>query len=390
MNFKQNKKLLVIAFLAIFSGTALYYNSTKKEEFIFLTEKSKIGNIEQVVTATGTIRSNNRVEVGAQVSGKITEITVKLGQKVKKGDILAKIDSSTQENDLNKLKSMLSDYKTQYESKKIEFNIKEQQYIRGKELYKLSSISLDDLDTLKLNYYNAKAQLNEIKEKINQSNIEIKTAEKDLSYTTITSPIDGVVISIPVSEGQTVNSMQTAPTIVQVADLNTMLIKAEISEGDITKLKEGQEVEFTVLSDLDKIYKGVISSIDPADTTLTDNEYNESISKTDAVYYYANIIVNNSDSDLRIGMTATNTIKINKIENTLTVPNLAVHKKGGKTFVSILEDKNKIVEKEVKIGLSDNFNTQIIEGLTAGEDILLNKVTNQKIKETSSSRPPRF
>lgn len=390
MNFKQNKKLILIAFLAIFSGTALYYNSAKKEEFIFLTEKSKIGNIEQVVTATGTIRSNNRVEVGAQVSGKIIEITVKLGQKVKKGDILAKIDSSTQENDLNKLKSILSDYKVQYESKKIEFNIKEQQYLRGKELYKLSSISLDDLDTLKLNYYNSKAQLNEIKEKINQSNIEIKTAEKDLSYTTITSPIDGVVISIPVSEGQTVNSMQSTPTIVQVADLNTMLIKAEISEGDITKLKEGQEVEFTVLSDLNKKYTGIICSIDPADTTLTDNEYSESIGKTDAVYYYANIVVDNTDNSLRIGMTATNTIKINKIENTLTVPNLAVHKKGGKSFVSILEDKNKIVEKEVKIGLSDNFNTQIIEGITAGEDILLNKVTNQKIKETSSSRPPRF
>lgn len=390
MNFNSKKKLITLLFLAVLGGTALYYSHNKKDEFIFLTEKSKIGNIKQVVTATGTIRSNNRVEVGAQVSGKITEITVKLGQKVKKGDILAKIDSSTQENNLNKLKSILSDYKTQYESKKVEFNIKEEQYLKGKELYKLNSISLDDLDNLKLNYYNAKAQLNEIKEKINQSNIEIRTAEKDLSYTTITSPLDGVVISIPVSQGQTVNSMQTAPTIVQVADLNTMLIKAEISEGDITKLKEGQEVEFTVLSNLEKKYKGIISSIDPADTTLTDNEYNESINKTDAVYYYANIIVDNTENDLRIGMTATNTIKINEIENILTVPNLAVHRKNGKTFVSVIEDKNKITEKEVKIGLSDNFNTQIIEGLSAGEEILLNKVANQKVKENSNSRPPRF
>lgn len=315
----------------------------------------KRGNIAQTVIATGTIRSNNRVEVGAQVSGRITKLNVVLGQEVKKGDLIATIDSMTQENDLEKAKSQLSSYEKQLESKKVNLEVKKSKYNRASNLYKVKSISQDDYETAKQEYADAKSGVSELEELIKQAKIEVKIAETDLSYTVITSPIDGVVVSIPISEGQTVNSMQSAPTIVQVADLKKMLIKPEISEGDITKLKKGQEVEFTILSLPEKVYKAKIDSIDPATTTLTDDEYEESASDTEAVYYYANVIVDNKDNNLRIGMTTTNTIKVAEAKDVITIPTTALYKKGDKYYVRTLGEKEVVEEKEVKIGINDDM-----------------------------------
>ena len=363
--------------------------SNKKEKTIFLTDEVKRGNIAQTVIATGTIRSNNRVEVGAQVSGRITKLNVVLGQEVKKGDLIATIDSMTQENDLEKAKSQLSSYEKQLESKKVNLEVKKSKYNRASNLYKVKSISQDEYETAKQEYADAKSGVSELEELIKQAKIEVKIAETDLSYTVITSPIDGVVVSIPISEGQTVNSMQSAPTIVQVADLKKMLIKPEISEGDITKLKKGQEVEFTILSLPEKVYRAKIDSIDPATTTLTDDEYEESASDTEAVYYYANVIVDNIDNNLRIGMTTTNTIKVAEAKDVIAIPTTALYKKGDKYYVKILGEKEVVEEKEVKIGINDDMNTEIKSGLKEGEKLIL---TEMKAGEgiVKSTRPPRF
>lgn len=363
--------------------------STKKEKTIFLTDNIKRGNIEQTVIATGTIRSNNRVEVGAQVSGRITKLNVVLGQEVKKGDLIATIDSMTQENDLEKAKSQLSSYEKQLESKKVNLEVKKSKYNRASNLYKVKSISQDDYETAKQEYADAKSGVSELEELIKQAKIEVKMAETELSYTIITSPIDGIVVSIPISEGQTVNSKQNTPTIVQVADLKKMLIKPEISEGDITKLKKGQEVEFTILSLPEKIYKAKIDSIDPAMTTLTDDEYEESVSDTEAVYYYANVIVDNIDNNLRIGMTTTNTIKVAEAKNVIAIPTTALYKKGDKYYVKTLGEKEVVEEKEVKIGINDDINTEIKSGLKEGEKLILSEM---KAGEgiVKSTRSPRF
>ncbi len=389
MTLKINKKKIIILIVIIGTVFLLFARAAgKKDNIIYLTEDVRKGSIEQTVIATGTVRSNNRVEVGAQVSGKIININVVLGQEVKKGDLIANIDSKTQEDNLEKAKSQLSSYETQLESRKIDLEVSLSKFKRAENLFKVKSISQDDYETAKQEYYSAQSSVKETEELIKQAEIDVKTAETNLSYTTITSPIDGVIISVPVSEGQTVNSAQTAPTIVQVADLKKMLIKPEISEGDITKLKEGQNVEFTILSAPEKIYKAKINSIDPATTTLTDNEYEESASSTDAVYYYANVIVDNEDGLLRIGMTATSTIKVAEAHDVLVVPTLALHKKGDKYYVNVLDNKNTSTEKIVEVGISDNFNTEIIKGLQEGEKVIINNIKNGEVN--SSSRPPRF
>lgn len=389
MTLKINKKKIIILIVIIGTVFLLFAKAAgKKDNIIYLTEDVRKGSIEQTVIATGTVRSNNRVEVGAQVSGKIININVVLGQEVKKGDLIANIDSKTQEDNLEKAKSQLSSYETQLESRKIDLEVSLSKFKRAENLFKVKSISQDDYETAKQEYYSAQSSVKETEELIKQAEIDVKTAETNLSYTTITSPIDGVIISVPVSEGQTVNSAQTAPTIVQVADLKKMLIKPEISEGDITKLKEGQNVEFTILSAPEKIYKAKINSIDPATTTLTDNEYEESASSTDAVYYYANVIVDNEDGLLRIGMTATSTIKVAEVHDVLVVPTPALHKKGNKYYVNVLDNKNTSIEKIVEVGISDNFNTEVIKGLQEGEKVIINNIKNGEVN--SSSRPPRF
>lgn len=388
MELKLSKKKLIGLFIvvAIFIVVAVL-KINKEPEAIFLTEVAKKGNIEEVVTATGSIRSNNRVEVGAQVDGKITELNVVLGQRVKKGDLVAKIDSTTQENDLEKAKSILLSYEANLESKEIETDIKFSQFKRAGELYKLKSISQEEYEEAKQSYYLAKSELKGIKENIKQAQIDVKTAETELSYTTITSPIDGVVISIPVSVGQTVNSRQSTPTIIQVADLTKMLIKPEISEGDITKLRVGQDVEFTILSAPERVFKGKIDSIDPAVTTLTDDEYTESVSNTEAIYYYANVVVDNEDGILRIGMTATSNIKIAEAKNVILAPTTAIHKKNGKNYINVLTSERKVVEKEVELGINDDLNTEIKSGLSEGDEIVLNQI---KSGEMVGNAPRRF
>ena len=240
----------------------------------------------------------------------------------------------------------------------------------------------------------AKAEIDALQESIKQAEIEVNTAETNVGYTKITSPIDGTVISTPISEGQTVNANQTTPTIVTVANLQKMLIKPEISEGDITKVKAGQEVEFTILSDNQTKYHAVIDSVDPATTTDTDatstgSSSSSSSSSTSAVYYYANMEVDNPDGVLRIGMTTENTIKIAAAKGGLTVSNMAIQKKGNKYIVHVLNDQNQSEEREVEIGVQNDFQTEIKSGLAEGEKVIVSQVAAGE-KVGTTGRGPRM
>ena len=373
---KKYLKWIILALVLILGVVYFTFLRKPKDEVRYLTETVKRGDINQTIVASGTVRSNNRVEVGAQVSGKITKINVTLGQEVKKGDLIATIDSLTQNNNLDEAKSKLKVYQAQRKSASVKYQVAQSKFNRISNLYKLNSISQDEYESAKEELEVAKASVAEYDELIAQASISVKTAQTNLSYTSITSPIDGVVISIPVSEGQTVNSNQSAPTIVQVADLSKMLIKAEVAEGDITKVKNGMEVEVSSVANPEMTYKSTVQSVDYATSTLTDNEYSESVSNTSAVYYYANIVLDNPDGNLRIGMTTTNTININSAKNVLTVPVVAVQKKAGKSIVKVVKDKEKniVEEREVTTGLQDGLSIEIKSGLSEGEEVVVTQL----------------
>ena len=193
-----------------------------------------------------------------------------------------------------------------------------------------------------------------------------------------------------VEEGQTVNANQTTPTIVKIADLSQMEVKIEISEGDVTKLKEGMAVSFTILSEPDVVYETTLKSIDPGMTTLTDNKLAETADTTSAIYYYGKLVVPNERGVLRIGMTTHNTIVIGNVRNALIVPAMAVEYEGGKARVKVL-DGGRVVVREVKTGLSDNLNIQIVSGLKEGEEVVLATMSKSEADSSvSGARAPRM
>ncbi|MDD7544421.1 efflux RND transporter periplasmic adaptor subunit [Actinobacillus porcinus] len=391
----MKKKTIAILLLAtMVAGGSYFFMSQGEQTPTFLTENVTRADVEKTVVASGSIQSSNEVDVGAQVSGKITKLYVKLGQSVKKGDMIADIDSTTQINALNKAKAALASYQAQLKAKQTAYNVAQSSYSRLSKLYKLQSTSLDEFNSAKNTLDAAKAEIDALQESIKQAEIEVNTAETNVGYTKITSPIDGTVISTPISEGQTVNANQTTPTIVTVANLQKMLIKPEISEGDITKVKAGQEVEFTILSDNQTKYHAVIDSVDPATTTDTDatstgSSSSSSSSSTSAVYYYANMEVDNPDGVLRIGMTTENTIKIAAAKGVLTVSNMAIQKKGNKYIVHVLNAQNQSEEREVEIGVQNDFQTEIKSGLAEGEKVIVSQVAAGE-KVGTTGRGPRM
>ncbi|WP_109077557.1 efflux RND transporter periplasmic adaptor subunit [Aggregatibacter kilianii] len=376
------KPLIITAIAAAVIVGGYFFMRDSGAQTTYLTEEVKRGNIEKNVVATGSIESVNTVDVGAQVSGKVTKLYVKLGQQVKKGDLIADIDSTTQINTLDTRKAALASYQAQLVARKTAYDVALSNYNRLSKLYAQKATSLDTLNTAKSTLDNAKAEMNVVQENIKQAEIEVNTAETNVGYTKITSPIDGTVISTPVSEGQTVNSNQTTPTIIKVADLSKMRIKPEISEGDITKVKAGQDVTFTILSDNKTVYHAKIESVDPATTTISDNSSSSSSSSSSgssssssssAVYYYANIIVENPEHILRIGMTTENNIKIANVQNVLFIPNMAVQKRQGKYVVNVLNG-NTTQEREIEIGVQNDFQTEVKSGLTEGEKVVVSQV----------------
>ena len=393
----MKKRFFILLGLAVAAGAAYYFfSSNSKQETTYLTESVTRGNVEKTVVASGSVESVNEVDVGAQVSGKITKLYVKLGQEIKKGEMIADIDSTTQINTLNTKKAALVSYQAQLKAKKTAYDVALSSYNRLSKLYTQKATSLDSLNSAKSTLDNAKAEMEAIEANIKQAEIEVNTAETNVGYTKITAPMDGTVISVPVSEGQTVNANQTTPTIVTIADLSKMKIKPEISEGDITKVKAGQEVSFTILSDSQTVYHSVIDSVDPANTTTTDSSStssstssSSSSSTTSAIYYYANVLIDNPDRTLRIGMTTENNIKIANAKDVLLVSNMAIQKRDGKSFVNVLNDKNQPEQREVETGVQNDFQTEIKSGLNEGEKVIVSQVANGE-KVGSMPRGPRM
>ena len=391
----MKKRFFILLGLAVAAGAAYYFfSNNNKQETTYLTESVTRGNVEKTVVASGSVESVNEVDVGAQASGEITKLYVKLGQEIKKGEMIADIDSTTQINTLNTKKAALVSYQAQLKAKKTAYDVALSSYNRLSKLYTQKATSLDSLNTAKSTLDNAKAEMEAIEANIKQAEIEVNTAETNVGYTKITAPMDGTVISVPVSEGQTVNANQTTPTIVTIADLSKMKIKPEISEGDITKVKAGQEVSFTILSDSQTVYHSVIDSVDPANTTTSDSSSTSSLSSsssstTSAIYYYANVLIDNPDRTLRIGMTTENNIKIANAKDVLLISNMAIQKRDGKSFVNVLNDKNQPEPREVEIGVQNDFKTEIKSGLNEGEKVIVSQVANGE-QVGSMPRGPRM
>lgn len=378
----MNKSVKIsIAILVVAGGIWGYFSGFKND--IKAPELVKVwrGNLQNYVVANGEVQARNLTDIGAQVSGQIKKLYVKIGDSVQKGDLIAQIDSVTQENEVKNLQAQLLIDEADLNATQIAANVAKTQFLREQKLFKADATSRESYENAQNTYYLKSATLEQIKAKINQTMIKLDTAKKDLSYTQITAPLSGTIVSVPVKEGQTLNANQTTPTIAQIANLNELEIVMEITEGDITKIKPSQMVEYSILSNPQRKFYAPITTIDPGLTTLSDGKYgnsqssnsNSSSSSNSAVYYYAKALAENKDNFLKIGMTTENRIIIEQSENVLIVPLNAVIDENGDKFVSVALDGfgAKFEKRAVKVGISDNMNIEILDGLQEGEDIIL-------------------
>lgn len=358
----NKKKTLVIVAVAAIAALAVWLLSgdKKEEKITFDTAAVAPANIMNSITATGTIEPVTSVTVGTQVSGIVSKLFVDYNSVVKKGQVIAELDKTN-------LMSQLNTAKTQLATAQSQLNYQTANYKRYKTLFEKGLVAADDFDNAKLSYTQAKEQVASAKE-------EVQRAQTNLGYATITSPIDGVVLSKSVEEGQTVAASFSTPELFTIAqDLTNMQVVADVDEADIGDVKEGERVTFTVDAYPDDTFEGEVKQV-RQEATTTNN----------VVTYEVVISAPNADLKLKPGLTANVTIYTAERKGVLSVPSKALRftpqkeTVGKMKIVDVANAKNKvwtiegnsIVAHKVNIGMTDGTNTQIVGGIAEGAKVV--------------------
>ncbi|MCD0503559.1 macrolide transporter subunit MacA [Bordetella petrii] len=379
---KSRKKRYIwiaVAVLAILLlGKMLFFGAPPKPDFA--TAEAKLADMEDSVLASGTLEAVRQVSVGAQVSGQLKSLKVELGDEVRQGQLVAEIDDMTQQNDLRNAQAALATRKAERQAKLATLKQAELAYARQRQMLARDASSREDFEQAEANLKVTRAEIASLDAQIAQAEIEVDTARVNLGYTRISSPMDGKVVAIVTKEGQTVNSIQTAPTIIKVAQVDTMTVKAQISEADVTRVRPGQKVYFTILGEPDKRHYGTLRAIEPAPDSIQRDESTSALtgasttsSGTSAAVYYNGLFdVPNPDETLRISMTAQVFIVLGEAKQTLVIPSSALGKRGedGHYTVRVVGPDNVPAERQIKVGMNNNVNAQVLEGLDAGEKVV--------------------
>ena len=407
---KKKTIILISVLILIAIGTVLYFVFRKKTEAVtFVTAKARYGAIAKSVTATGTIQPVDTVSVGAQVSGVVKNIYVDFNDVVKEGQLLAKIDPSI-------LLAQAEQSKANLDNTRSNLSFQRANYDRQNKLFKLGIIS-------KADYQLALNQIETAKAAVDNSLAQLKIINKNLSYTNIYSPIDGVVLNRNVSAGQTIASSFNAPTLFVIAkDLTKMQVSAAVDEADIGEIQSGQKVTFTVDAFPEDVFQGKVQEV----------LLHPSVS-ANVVTYKTVINVDNTAMKLKPGMTASIYIYIEEDNNALMIPSKALNfkpdslltsryiilnaKRGMASQKNNRENKNfqkehldrtttvnearqkayvwkksgdTLIEKAISIGLNDDVNVKIIAGLSPNEEVITHTVTGENNTNTNASQRSPF
>ena len=265
---KPAKAILIAVCLAIIAAIAWYVLKPKNTQPQYITSEVTRGDIEDAVLATGDLEATKMVSVGAQVSGQVKKMYVKLGDQVKQGQLIAQIDSVRQSNDLKTAEANIKNQQAQLTTKQATLAKAEAEYNRQKNMFAQDATSKADYDSALAAFKTAQADIASMDAQIEQSKLTLATSQENLGYTRIVAPMDGTVVAIVTEEGQTVNANQSAPTIVKLAKLDTMTIKAQVSEADVMKVQEGQKVYFTTLGDSEKKRYATLRQVEPAPESI--------------------------------------------------------------------------------------------------------------------------
>ena len=377
----KNKKIwIAVGIIALAVIAWLLLSGGKKEEKVtFETAKVEQGDIHTTITATGTIEPVTSVTVGTQVSGIVSKLYVDYNSVVKKGQIIAELDKTNLISELNAQRANLS-------SAQSSLNYQLSNYNRYKTLYDKGLVSADEYESALLQYNQAKEQVASAKE-------SVQRAQTNLGYATITSPIDGVVLSKAVEEGQTVAASFNTPELFTIAqDLTDMRVIADIDEADIGGVKEGQRVSFTVDAFPDDKFEGAVTQVRQQATT-----------ESNVVTYEVVISARNNDLKLKPGLTANVTIFTLEKNGVLTVPAKALRFMPNEAFlekgqtIEDVEAPTKLWTREgnvfkahkVETGTSNGILTEIVSGVNAGTEVLVDfSLSGGEVQQEQQAQNP--
>uniref|UniRef100_UPI00398AB489 efflux RND transporter periplasmic adaptor subunit n=1 Tax=Serratia fonticola TaxID=47917 RepID=UPI00398AB489 len=368
------KLLMAVLALAALSGAVVWYAMTPTSEGTLNTAEITRGDIEKTVLATGVLKPLLQVSVGAQVNGQLQKLYVKQGDRVTRGQLLAEIDPTLQQNALRKSEAALQSAQAQKQVTQAMLKQYQQELIRQRRMDREGSGIKSELQKAQAQLQTQVAQLKVNDAQIVQAQMELETARANLGFTRIVAPIDGEVLGIVTKEGQTIVSSQTVPTILVLADVDTMSVHTRISETDILKVRVGQPLWFYVVANPKKRYESVMGSIQeaPGEALLDDSLATSSSQQASAVYYNGVFVIANAQRLLRTSMTAQVFIITEQARNILRVPVAAfgAQREADRYQVQVMNGQQ-LELRWVRIGLNDRQFAEVKEGLNEGDRVVL-------------------
>jgi len=391
MTFLRFKWYLIVGLLIVVAA-GVYFSRDRESVAQYKTKKVEQGEITAIVSATGKVNAVVTVQVGSQVSGTIQRLFADFNSRVKKGQIVAQIDPALFVAQVEEARAKLANDKANQEKARVVVVDAKRNLGRMEELLSKTLVAQSDKDTAQTAYDSAVAGLQAAEAQVLQDEASLKMAETNLRYTTILSPVDGIVISRNVDVGQTVAASLQAPTLFTIAqDLTEMQVDTSVDEADIGKVRLGQEAEFTVDAYPTSPFQGTVHDI-----------YNQPLVVQNVVTYDAIIRVKNPDLKLKPGMTANITIKVGHQDNAIKLPNAALRYSPEKTPGTTIPTKSeradtakvwvlqngKAVPVTVTLGLNDGTYTEVVSGgLNPGDEVIVEKVQKSGASP-SGGRPP--
>ncbi len=378
---------LVISIVAV---TAFRYARHDKPNIQYLTAPVSYQDVESTVEAVGMIRAADLVSVGAQINGQIKSMHVALGDHVRKGQLIAEIDSQPQIYALDTAQAQLQSAVATLHSSEASLVQARLTLERQKELVEHDAGSHADFETARAAFDVARANVEMSHAQIKAAQVNVDTAHVTLGYTRIVAPSDGEIVAVLAVEGQTVNANQTTPNLVKIARLDTVEVKAQISEADVVRLKPGLPAYFTILGDPSHRYETTLKAIEPApDSILTDTTTSATTTSSatnTAIYYNGLLDMPNPDNRLRISMTVQVSIVLARARHVAVVPVAALTAPAhdGRATVRLLGADGNVASRVVRTGIANDTVIQILGGLGVGDRVIVGQASGTSTRDPYS------
>ena len=341
---------------------------------LFSTAEVERGDVEDSITALGTLEPLNYVDVGTQVSGQLSILHVELGDQVEEGQLLAQIDPTIYLARVEATRAQLANLRAQLADREAQQTLARLQAERQRNLIRLDATSQEQVESAEATLRSASAQIDAIKAQIRQAESALKGEEADLNYTRIYAPMSGTVVQQLANQGQTLNANQTAPIIVQIADLSTMTVRTQVSEADIAQLEVGMPAYFSTLGQPQRRWEGTLRQILPTPEVLNN-----------VVLFNALFDVPNPDRNLLPKMSAQVFFVRAAAEDVLTIPVAALQQAGSAAApgeratlqVQVLDAKGEPQLRDIRVGTRNRVSAEVLEGLQEGEQVVTGRLDAQ-------------